>query len=299
MTSGMPVDDALAARLIAAQFPDLRGLPVGRLASAGTVNALFRVGDELVARFPFEPVPAAELADEARAMGEFAAVQPFPAPTPVGVGAPGPEHDSAWSVQTWVAGRTAAPDAFAGSEALVDDVVRLLTSLRDAPVGGRSFDGRGRGGDLRDHDGWMSECFARSEHLLDVARARALWERLRELGASDAVTMSHRDLTPPNLLVEGGRLVGVLDCGSFGPADRALDLVAAWHLFDAPRRERLRNALDISETEWLRGAAWAFQQAMGLGWYYADSNATMSALGLSTMGRLLEDAELTAAARAQ
>ncbi|HWV49393.1 MAG TPA: hypothetical protein VN035_08050, partial [Microbacterium sp.] len=91
----------------------------------------------------------------------------------------------------------------------------------------------------------------------------------------------------------------VLDSGSFGPADPALDLVAAWHLFDAPRRERLRDALDVDEVEWLRGAAWAFQQAMGLGWYYAESNPTMSALGLSTMRRLLEDAELVALTRSQ
>lgn len=295
----MTVDETLATRLIAEQFADLRGLPVRALTSAGTVNGLFRVGDELVARFPFDPVPATELQDEARAMAEFAAASPFPAPASVGVGVPTEAYASAWSVQSWVPGAPATPDGLEGSDALVDDIVALVAALRGAQVGVRSFDGRGRGGDLRDHDGWMSECFARSEDLLDVERARAMWERLRELGPSDAVAMSHRDLTPPNLVVTNGRLVGVLDSGSFGPADRALDLVAAWHLFDTPRRARLRDTLDVDEVEWLRGAAWAFQQAMGLGWYYVESNATMSALGLSTMQRLLEDAELAALVGAQ
>lgn len=290
----MTVDETLATRLIAEQFADLRGLPVRALTSAGTVNGLFRVGDELVARFPFDPVPATELQDEARAMAEFAAASPFRAPASVGVGVPTEAYASAWSVQTWVPGAPATPDGFEDSDALVDDVVALIAALRGIQVGARSLDGRGRGGDLRDHDEWMSECFARSEGMLDVERAHALWERLRELGPSNAVAMSHRDLTPPNLLVEHGRLAGVLDSGSFGPADRALDLVAAWHLFDAPRRERLRDALDVDAIEWLRGAAWAFQQAMGLGWYYALSNATMSALGLSTMRRLLEEPELMA-----
>ncbi|MFB7251843.1 phosphotransferase [Microbacterium sp. NPDC056234] len=291
----MHIDQEIAARLIAEQFDDLRGLAVNRLASAGTVNALFRVGDKLVARFPFDPVPAEELQQEAEAMAEFAAANPFRSSKPVGVAAPTERHASAWSLQTWVDGTPATHDAFEDSETLVDDVVALIAALRAVPVGARSFDGRGRGGDLRDHDEWMRECFARSGDLLDVARARGLWERLRELGASDAVSMSHRDLTPPNLLVEGGRLAGVLDSGSFGPADRALDLVAAWHLFDARRRARLRSALEVDDREWLRGAAWSLQQAMGLGWYYAESNPTMSALGLSTMRRLLEDPELTTA----
>ena len=230
-------------------------------------------------RFPFDPAPADELRREADAMAAFAAVSPFPAPTPVGIGDPTERYASAWSLQTWIDGAPADHDASAGSQTLVDDVVRLIAALRRAPVGARSFDGRGRGGDLRDHDEWMSECFARSGGLIDVGRARALWQRLRELGSPDALSMSHRDLTPPNLLVERGRLTGVLDSGSFGPADRALDLVAAWHLFDATGRARLRSELGIGDGEWLRGAAWAFQQAMGLGWYYVDSNPTMSALG--------------------
>ena len=40
--------------------------------------------------------------------------------------------------------------------------------------------------------------------------------------------MSHGDLIPGNVLVNDGRLVGILDCGGFGPADPALDLVAAF-----------------------------------------------------------------------
>lgn len=43
------------------------------------------------------------------------------------------------------------------------------------------------------------------------------------------------------------------------------------------------------EVEWRRGAAWAFQQAMGLVWYYRHSNPPMAALGSSTLKRLLDD----------
>ena len=37
------------AGLVGAQFPDWRGLPVSRVDSPGTVNAIFRTGDKLAA----------------------------------------------------------------------------------------------------------------------------------------------------------------------------------------------------------------------------------------------------------
>jgi aminoglycoside phosphotransferase (APT) family kinase protein len=83
--------------------------------------------------------------------------------------------------------------------------------------------------------------------------------------------------------------VGVLDAGGFGPADPALDLVAAWHLLDRERRDIVRRRLGSDEAEWKRGAAWALQQAMGLVWYYQRTNPRMSALGRNTLSRLLED----------
>ena len=41
--------------LLLEQFPAWGALPVRAIASQGTVNALFRIGDELAARFPLEP----------------------------------------------------------------------------------------------------------------------------------------------------------------------------------------------------------------------------------------------------
>lgn len=109
--------------------------------------------------------------------------------------------------------------------------------------------------------------------------------------------MCHRDLTPFNLLVierdDEVRLAGVLDGGDFGPADPALDLVAAWHLLDAPTRRLVRDGVSAGEAEWQRGAGWALQQALGLGWYYEKSNPQMSALGISTVRRVLADPELS------
>lgn len=100
--------------------------------------------------------------------------------------------------------------------------------------------------------------------------------------------MDHGDLIPGNLLVHDGRLAGVLDVGGLGPADPALDLVCAWHLLAPGPRRVLREALSVDDAEWERGRAWAFQQAMGLVWYYERSHPGMSEMGRRTLRRVLD-----------
>ncbi|MGJ0387667.1 aminoglycoside phosphotransferase family protein [Microbacterium sp. CGR1] len=289
----LELSDDAAGRLIARRFPEFALMPLRRVPTAGTVNTIFRIGDDLAARFPLTGETEAALTAEADAMSEFAAVCPVSAPRPVGIGTASSAYPSAWSVQTWVPGETAHHRGHEASESLASDLAGLISSLRATDVRGRVFDRHGRGGVLTDHDEWVALCVEKSGHLLDAARVRTLWDALRSLPSSGSDVMSHRDLTPFNLLVSKDRLVGVLDGGGFGAADPALDLVAAWHLFDAPRREVIRDRLGSGDVEWMRGAAWALQQAMGLGWYYEDSNPAMSDLGLSTMHRLLDDAELS------
>lgn len=281
-------------RLVDDQFPEWRGLPVRRVTSDGTVNAIFRIGTGLTARFPLQPEDAEDarsrLESEASAARELAACSPVPTPVPVAQGSPGHGYPLPWAVQTWLPGQVATREDPAASVTFVGDLAALIGSLRAADTRGRRFAGTGRGGHLPDHDGWLDVCFQQSADLLDVARIRRLWRRLRELPGVGPDVMSHGDLIPGNLLVRDGRLVGVLDGGGFGAADRALDLVSAWHLLDAGPRDELKRALGCGEVEWGRGMAWALQQAMGLVWYYAESNPAMSGLGRRTLDRLLADA---------
>jgi aminoglycoside phosphotransferase (APT) family kinase protein len=195
-------------------------------------------------------------------------------------------------VQTWLPGNVATPDGLAGSQRFARDLAALLKALRAADTKQRTFPGSGRGGWLRDSDEWMEVCFRESEGLLPVDRLRALWAGFRALPPPSEVVMSHRDLIPANLLVDGERLVGILDGGDFAPADPALDLVAGWHMLDSDARASFRSELGCDDVEWQRGAGWAFQQSMGLPWYYRESNPGMSALGFSTLSRILNDPDV-------
>lgn len=292
----LDVSGDTARSLVDEQFPQWRQLPLRLVASPATVNAVFRLGEELTVRFPLvgqDPQQVrATLGAEAEASSAFAAVSPVPAPEPVALGDPGHGYRLPWSVQTWVPGHDATVEDPADSLGFADDVAVLLSALRAVPTGGRRFTGAGRGGHLPDHDQWMDVCFSSSEALLDVRRLRSVWADLRSLPEVDDDVMTHGDLTPPNVLVRRARLAGVLDTGGFAAADPALDLVSAWHLLDASGRHVVREHLRCGQVQWLRGMAWAFQQATGLVWYYADTNPVMSRWGRRTLERLLAAPEL-------
>lgn len=294
-----PLTSEDVAELLGEQVPSLAGQTVTRLRTTGTDHDIFRLGSGHAARFPREPDAsegAGAAADaESRAVNSFADAAGVPAPRSLAVGRPAPGYPGYWSVQTWVEGDVADPRSFVDSFALAGDLADLLARLRALDTRGRTFSGKGRGGRLQNHDAWVEECLARSEGLLDTAALRGLWSRLRELPELPTLAMSHRDLIPSNLLVGDGRLVGVLDAGGFGPADPALDLVSGWHLLGEKPRAALRAKLGAGAVEWARGAAWAFAQAIGLVWYYEESNPAMSELGRSTLARVLSEGERLAA----
>ena len=288
------VEPDTVRQLVDEQFPQWQSLPIRELAASGTVNALFRIGDCLVARFPIQPGEVErtrlQLMSEADAARKLLDSTPFPTPEPIALGHPGADYPLPWSVQTWLPGTSADETDPGDSVPFAHDLASFVRAVRALETAGQSFSGAGRGGDLRDHDQWMETCFRNSEELLDVPRLRSLWSIMRDLPPSaSAEVMTHGDLIPGNVLVSRGRLVGVIDVGGLGLTDPALDLVGAWHLLEETPRQSFRNALDCDDLEWQRGMAWAFEQAMGAVWYYVDSNPAMHLMGVRTLQRIMTE----------
>lgn len=259
----------LAQHLVLSLLPDASPAEIREVETSATTHRIVRIGASLTARFPrlrTDPLHArAAVAAEHEAMAEFARHSPFPSPEPVAIGDPTPEFPMPWPVQTWIPGFVAGPTTVESSDAFAHDLADLLTALRRSPTRGRTFQGPGRGGDLTAHDDWVQQCLERSHGLLPVPELAACWSRWRELEPVGADVMSHGDLIPANLLTAQGRLL------------------------DRPRRSILRTRLGSSGLEWERGAAWAFEQAIGLVRYDRGTNPTMEQLGRSTLYRLLED----------
>ncbi|MEU4288027.1 aminoglycoside phosphotransferase family protein [Kribbella sp. NPDC026596] len=287
----LDVTTDLVEGLLRRQFPEWSTSAIRAVPSHGTVNALFRIGDHLVGRFPILPadpvVIRKELEDEADAARRLRAISPYPTPEPIAIGEPGESYPLPWAVYSWLDGRIAYDADVAGSTAFAEDLARFVLALRAAPTEGRVFTGTWRGGVLTSQDEYVADGLERSRGMIDVDALARLWADLRNTARTEPDVWTHRDLMPGNLLVADGRLAGVIDVGTFTVSDPAMDLQPAWNLLDARARSAFRAALGSDDDEWRRGMGWSFAQAIGCLWYYVETNPVMSRTAHHTLTALL------------
>ena len=91
-------DSALVGRLLAAQFPRWANLPLAPVASAGTDNALYRLGDDLVVCLPRIHWAVDQVEKEQRWLPYLAPQLPLAIPAPVAIGEPDAGYPWRWSV---------------------------------------------------------------------------------------------------------------------------------------------------------------------------------------------------------
>ncbi|MEU4039739.1 aminoglycoside phosphotransferase family protein [Streptomyces collinus] len=274
-----PIDVGLVRRLIAGQFPQWTHLPVARLASGGTVNAMYRLGDDMVVRLPLVQGGADDVPRERTWLPRLAPHLPTAVPELLGEGEPGQGYPWPWSVYRWLAGENPEVGFLREPVLLAEDLAGFVAAMRSITLTGAPQ--AHRGGPLASLD---AETRAAIEELrripqegVDCDAAAAVWEEaLAAPGHDGPPVWLHADLMPGNLLVDGGRLTSVIDFGCLGTGDPACDLFPAWNLLPARAREVFRAALSVDDATWARGRGRTLSQALIALPYYRDSNPAMA-----------------------
>jgi aminoglycoside phosphotransferase (APT) family kinase protein len=283
------LDEGRAARLIAARFPQLAGEPVRALTAKGTDNHIFRIGNDLCARFPKVAWAAGTARREVAALPRFAGA-PLPVPAVYGLGEAGEDYPHAWSVLSWLPGTpledSAPGDAIAFAHQLAA-FFGFVRSISPDPAFRFSAGNNGRGAPLAVRTPAFEAALARLPEL-DTGFASRLWGDALKVEKSASAVWLHGDVHPGNLLVEDGRLCGVIDWGLCGVGDGACDLLTAWAMFDRDARDVFRAAIGASEAEWMRGAGWALSMAV-IYLPYAYENGLRSDLSERMIARLMEE----------
>ncbi|GFE06059.1 aminoglycoside phosphotransferase family protein [Streptomyces caniferus] len=274
-----PVDDGLVRRLIAGQFPQWAGRAVERVASGGTVNAMYRLGDAMVVRLPLVRGGAQDVAMEREWLPRLAPRLPVAVPEVLGGGEPAEGYPWPWSVYRWLAGEN--PEAGALSEPLLlaEDLAGFVATMRSITLPGAPA--AHRGGPLATLDAStraaIEELRGIPQEGIDCDAAAAVWEDALRAPAWDGPPVwLHADLMPGNLLVDGGRLTSVIDFGCMGVGDPACDLFPAWNLLPAQARQVFREALDVDDASWARGRGRTLSQALIALPYYRRTNPAMA-----------------------
>ncbi len=295
------LDTDLVARLVRTQFPDLAHLPVRAVASAGTVqsrgtvNAVYRIGDDWCARLPRVAGGVVDLEREQRWLPVLAPRLSLPVPEPVGAGRPDGSYPFPWAVYRWIDGRPHG-DAVVGDEDGVRerqaaaDLARFVADLRRIELTGVEPPGGRR--PLHELDADTRDTIDAAEDRVDRAAATAAWDRALEAPAwTGTPVWVHTDLLRPNLLVRDGRLCAVIDFGGAGVGDPAADVIPAWTVFGRPGRAVFRAALDVDDATWERARGYALHQAAAIIPYYRESNPAFTALAVRTVREVLADTD--------
>jgi len=101
------IDASLARGLLREQMPEFSALPLLRVVSGGTENAVFRLGDELAVRMPMTPGAVGGLLKEVRWLPVLAGHLSLDVPEVLAVGAPAERYPFPWTVVRWLTGEEA------------------------------------------------------------------------------------------------------------------------------------------------------------------------------------------------
>jgi aminoglycoside phosphotransferase (APT) family kinase protein len=237
-TAEVEVDEALARRLIADQFPhvELAALtPLG----VGWDNTVWLVDGRWVFRFPRREVAIPGFRRELAALPELAPRLPLPIPHPVLVGRPSDDFPWPFFGAAHVPGHEPLGLGEAARAGLARPLGRFLRALHDTSVDGLPVDPMGRAD--------MAVRVPRTvEQLAPVVDAglwripdsvRRLLDRAHALAPTDATAVLHGDLHFRHLLVDDhGALSGVIDWGDICRGDPSIDLSLVWSLLPAAAR---------------------------------------------------------------
>ncbi len=283
-------DAALVQRLLAAQFPQWADLSVVPVHSTGTVNVIYRLGDDLCVRLPRIERYARSLDREMEWLPQLAPHLPLAIPEPLVRGEPGEGYPFPWAVYRWIEGETFATDRIAGMDEAAGDIARFIAALRRIDPAGAPLATRRE--PLAARDEVTRKAIASVAHLFDPGRLVAAWEASLAAPTWDETPgWIHGDLLPANLLVSGGKLTAVIDFGGAGIGDPACDLLPAWCLFTGTSRSVFRDALEVDEGTWLRGRGWALSIALLIIPYYPETNPAFVEMATGMVTQVLEDYE--------
>jgi aminoglycoside phosphotransferase (APT) family kinase protein len=284
----LPTDVSLVRRLLAAQFPEWAALPIEPVRSSGTDNALYRLGDDMVVRLPRIYWAVEGVNNAYEWLPRLAPLLPVTIPVPLAKGIPAEGYPWPWSVYPWLAGENPTIDRVADPDSLAKDTVQFVKALhRIDPAGGPPA---GRGAPLEVQDQEARDALVALGGMIDTDAASAAWDAaLRTPAWSGPPIWIHGDLLPGNLLLEAGRLIGVIDFGGVGVGDPACDLIVAWGLFPREVRNVFRAELGVDDATWARGRGWALSIALIALPYYKDTNPALAATARHLIREVLAD----------
>ena len=282
------IDAQLVQRLLAIQFPKWAKLPIKQVVSAGTNNALYKLGEDMVVRLPRIESAVKHIDTERTWLPRLAPQLPVAVPLPLGLGTASEGFPWPWTIYTWLDGVNPEADHLVEPGLLAQDIADFILAMQKVEL----LDGppARRGEPLQTQNLQVRQALIALEGVIDTGAATKTWKECLKLPAwYKPPVWVHGDLMPGNLLIVSNRLSAVVDFEGVGMGDPACDLIVAWNLLPANVRDDFRNTVSVDDATWERGKGWAFSMAIIQLPYYKDTNPIMAANARYVIGEVLAD----------
>lgn len=283
------MDEPLADQLLREQHPDLAGQPI-ELLDSGWDNYMFRLGNNYLLRFPRREVSIPLLENEQRWLPLHQARLPIRISAPIRIGRPSPSFNWPWSVLPYFEGVSADREEPLGAEsARLGSFLRALhePAPEEAPYNRhRSVPLQDREPVMRDRIAWLQSRTDLVNHQL-----RDIWRDAVNAPRPQEAVWLHGDLHARNMIIDQGRISGIIDWGDLARGDGATDLAIAWAIFARSEdREQLWAAYDSQDPHIRRRAkGWAILFGVALLWTGLVDHPQHALMGRRTLERVLTD----------
>lgn len=286
----LEINNELVCSLIKIQCPDRVGLPLKRVTSSGTDNALFRLGQNWIVRLPRLVGADANINKEYLWVPQLAPFLNIPISVPVFKGDSTDFYPSSWIISQWNNGSNPEFEIKNEYHDLAEDLANFLNQFHNIPLSNGPASRRGLPLNVVDDEMRMSIVQLNHKEV-DTKRITEIWEQSLSIPYWDKEAVwIHGDFLPGNILIQNNRLSAVLDFSDVGVGDPACDCVIAWALMNSESRKIFKNHLEnTDENTWLRGRAWALSIAVIMLPYYMHTNPVLVALARRVIEQILAE----------
>ena len=280
----LKIDEHLVHTLIKEQCLSWVHLPLTSVASSGTDNALFRLGNDYVVRLPrVEWNPGSNdknIDKEYEWIRKIAPGLKTPISEPLFKGHSTDFYPWPWIVAKWNEGNNPVFEKDNEYQFLAKDMAGFLSDLHGMLLANGPFSRRGVPLTEPDLDAETRQAISALEGEVDIVSVTSLWSQLTHVPAwNKEPVWIHGDFLPGNILVQNNRLAAVIDFSDLGIGDPACDLIIAWSLLNSHSRQCFKDSLEhIDDDTWERGRGWALSIALIMLPYYKNSNPALATL---------------------
>jgi aminoglycoside phosphotransferase (APT) family kinase protein len=263
------VDEELARRLLEEQFPDLATLPIVPL-GAGWDNTVYTVGGRWVFRFPRRAVVLPGFRLEIEFLPRLAPLLPVPIPVPERIGEPSEAFPWPFFGARMLPGAELCDVPETPRRPLAVGLARFLRNLHGseilAAVGAGLPENWTRRADMEVRVPYVLDKLTELEALWRApANVRGLVDSARSLPPPQPKAVCHGDLHFRHVLVDDGRMTGVIDWIDICRGEPALDLQLVWSVLPPDARDVFFAEYgDVDDETLLRARVVAFHLGAAL-----------------------------------